>query len=70
MQVEQHVVLRVFDVRGKLVKTLVAGKMPAGISAVGWSGVSESGVPVASGVYFARLETRHNVLTRKMVLLK
>jgi hypothetical protein len=70
LQVGQNVSLRVFDVRGKLVKTLVAGQMPAGVSSVGWNGTGDSGESVASGVYFARLETRHNVLTRKMVLLK
>jgi subtilisin family serine protease len=53
-----HVTLRVFDVRGQLVRTLVAEtQQPQQHNAV-WDGRHDDGRAVASGIYFARLRTR------------
>lgn len=64
------VTLRVYDVRGREVVTLVNATLQAGQHQVVWSGVSATGVPVASGVYFYRLEAPRFKQTRRMVLLK
>jgi flagellar hook assembly protein FlgD len=64
------VTLRVFDVEGGLVRTLVDGRRPAGRNVVTWDGVNDNGTQVASGVYFYRLRTPGYAKTRKMVLLK
>ena len=55
---------------GRRVAALVSGSMKAGSHQVTWAGRDDSGRPVASGVYFYRLEAENKVLTRKMVLLK
>jgi flagellar hook assembly protein FlgD len=65
-----RVALRVYDVEGRLVRTLVDGHRPAGSQAAVWDGASDSGVASASGVYFYRLEAPGFTQTRKMVLLK
>jgi hypothetical protein len=67
-----HVSLAIYDVAGKLVRTLVDEvKMPlAGGYSATWDGRTNSGKPVASGVYFYRLLTKTFVETRKIVLLK
>jgi hypothetical protein len=66
-----RVTLRVYNVRGQLVKTLVNGERAAGIvHRVEWSGVNTAGQRVASGVYFYRLATKGYTKTRKMLLLK
>ncbi len=62
--------LSVFDVHGRLVKRLLEREMTAGFKEIVWDGRDESGVQVASGIYFYRLIAGKEVLTRKMVLLK
>jgi hypothetical protein len=63
--------LRVYDVSGRLVRTLVDDVMPAGaIHQVVWDGRNSSGAYVASGVYFYRLSSSDYTNTYKMVLLK
>jgi len=64
------VLLQIFDMRGRLVRTLRHGDMPAGRHAVIWDGVDGRGRPVASGVLVYRLESDGRVLSRKMSLMK
>jgi hypothetical protein len=63
--------LRVYDVSGRVVRTLVdARSVSAGEHAVHWNGDNDSGGTVASGVYFYRMEAGPYVETRRMVLLR
>ncbi len=64
------VTLRVFDIGGRQVRTLVNETRPAGWYRVSWNGLDEAGARVASGIYFYRLETPSFSPSRKMVLLK
>jgi len=57
--------LKVFDLLGREVVTLVNGKMPAGSYTVIWDA---TGLP--SGVYLCRMEAERFIETRKMVLVK
>ena len=64
--------LKIYDVSGRLVKTLVNQEQPplqGGYTAT-WNGTNNAGGDVSSGVYFCRLATRDYVETRKMVLLQ
>ena len=65
-----HVRLTVFDVRGRLVKVLMHGNQNAGEHHVIWNGQNQAGVAVASGTYFARIETDRGSLVQKMVLVE
>jgi hypothetical protein len=66
-----EVSLRVYNVAGRLVRTLAAGeKFDAGSNTVAWDGVTESGRQAASGMYFYRIETRFSVAQGKLVLIK
>lgn len=67
---DSHVRLDVFDVRGRLVRTLTDGLQSAGQHRVVWSGDDRNGVAVASGVYFYRMQTPHQTLRRRMVLVR
>ncbi|MCX6601872.1 MAG: T9SS type A sorting domain-containing protein [bacterium] len=60
-----EVTLEVFDITGRLVRTLVDRRMAAGAHEVT---LDAPGLP--SGFYFARMEAPEFVQTRKMVLLK
>jgi hypothetical protein len=65
------VTLRVYNVAGALVRTLVDGVRSPGIDhKVEWDGRNAAGQAVASGVYFYRLVAGDYTRTRKMVLLK
>jgi hypothetical protein len=65
------VTLRIYNVAGQLVRTLVSETVEAGrIHDVNWRGQNDSGLEVSSGVYFYRLVTGEYTQTRKMVLLK
>ena len=65
-----HVILNIYDIRGKLVNTLVDEIKESGVYSVFWDGKESKGRYVASGVYFFRIEAGNFVQTRKMVLLK
>jgi hypothetical protein len=64
------VTLQVFDVSGRLVRTLVDQAQGEGYKDVTWDGRNEAGQPVATGMYFYRLSAPGFTQTRKMVLLK
>ena len=62
--------LEVFDTAGRRVATLVDGILDAGRQRVTWNGTTDSGSPVASGVYRYVLESADGRSSRNMVLLK
>lgn len=66
----QRVTLRIFDVTGALVHTLVDDIFPAGRHEVVWRGRDERGERVATGLYFYEIRQRGFVAARKMLLLK
>jgi hypothetical protein len=66
----QEVRLAIYDVEGRLVRSLVDGVEPAGVNRVTWDGVDNDGSPVASGIYFVRLTDGQQAATRKIVLVK
>jgi choice-of-anchor B domain-containing protein len=65
-----HARLRIYDVSGALVRTLLDERVPAGPHQARWDGRDESGRAVASGVYYCRLEAGTTRATLRMVLLK
>jgi hypothetical protein len=65
-----HVYLIIYDILGRKVCTLQNQFMTAGIYHVIWNGEASSGDPVASGVYFYKLQAPGHSQVRKMVLLK
>lgn len=60
----------VFDVRGRRLVTLADRTFTAGPHGLEWNGANFTGVPVASGIYFVRLNAADQVLTRRVLLLK
>jgi len=65
-----HVALQVFDVRGRLVRTLVDERLDGGDKSAVWDGRDGHGDPVATGIYLYRLNAPGFTETRKMLLLK
>ena len=64
----QAAVVRVYDVRGSLVRTLTGSSI--GPQRVIWDGRSENGGRLPSGTYFYRLETPRETVSRKLTILR
>jgi len=69
------VVLRIYNMKGLLVRTIQVGRKPAGIHAlqnrsIYWNGRNEVGEQVASGVYFYTINAGNFTATRKMAIVK
>lgn len=62
--------LRVFDVAGRMVRTLTAKPYSAGQHRVTWDGRAGDGRDLAPGLYFVRLTTPESVETRKLVRVR
>jgi hypothetical protein len=71
-QLPEHalVSLKIYNVRGQLVKTLMDGEQAPGAHRVRWNGRDHQGSPAASGVYFCQMRSGQFTETTKMVLLK
>ncbi len=65
-----HTTLKIYNIRGQLVRTLVDDERLLGYYQVFWDGKDNSGKEVASGIYFYQLKTRDYSDTRKMILLR
>ncbi len=61
--------LRIYNILGKEVRTLVEGDQPPGNYQVVWDGKDSKGNSLSSGIYFYRLEAGEFAATRSMVLL-
>lgn len=62
--------MAVYDVAGRLVRSLVDEGQSPGIHAATWDGRDARGSSLASGIYFVRLEAGHQTLVRKAVLTR
>ncbi len=65
-----HVTVKVYDILGQLVKTLVNDDRPEGFQTITWDGTSDAGRAVSSGVYFIRMEAQKFVQIQKVVMMK
>ncbi len=62
--------LEVYDLGGRLVRTLVDEPLAPGYHSVGWDGKNSSGEDLAAGVYFCRLISGEFTAVKKMVVLR
>ena len=60
----------IFDVNGRLVRTVFSGQVEAGTHQVTWNGMDSSGSRVARGIYFCRMHTGEFSATEKLVMLQ
>ena len=62
--------IRVYNLKGQLVKTLIDSKYEAGNHKIVWNGRNSNEQRVASGLYFCKMETKEKSVTKKMILMK
>jgi len=62
--------LKVYNIRGQLVSTLLQGSLESGVYSCSWSGRTDSGNSVASGIYYFQLSNGSEQISQKLILLK
>ncbi|MDP2360371.1 MAG: C25 family cysteine peptidase [bacterium] len=62
--------LVIYNLAGEQVRRIAAGRLAAGTHQVRWDGRSDTGRPVASGHYLARLEWQGQARTQRMLLIR
>lgn len=67
---EAEVQLKIYSIKGNLVKTLVSNRQASGYYGFDWDGTDRAGNRVASGIYIYSLQADHRVESRKMILMK
>ena len=61
--------LCIYDVEGRLVRTLLSQELAPGVHELTWDGRDAEGRSAASGVYYARLAAAGEMLSRKVILM-
>jgi hypothetical protein len=69
-QTSAPITLRVYNIRGQLVRILVERVVEPGSHQVEWDGRDKRGKELSSGIYFYRLSAGGHVATKKMLLLR
>jgi len=65
-----RITARIYNLKGRLVRTLLAEERDAGRHEITWNGLDDTGAGTASGVYLLRLDACDRSALRKLTLLK
>ena len=67
---ECKVTLKIYDIVGRLTRTLINAVEEKGYKTIVWDGTNNRGCRVAPGVYFCRLQAGDFTYTRKVITLR
>ncbi len=67
---QSRVDLKIYDIRGRLVKDLAAKEFPAGLNQVIWDGKNDADENVTSGIYFYKFISGPTVSVKPMTIVK
>ncbi|MCP4550098.1 MAG: T9SS type A sorting domain-containing protein [bacterium] len=70
LESDSFVRIKVYDVQGKEIRTIVNGHRAAGGRSVVWDGLNNSGQRVGTGTYFARMQAGSDVSSIRMLLTR
>lgn len=70
LEASEDIVLEIYDLNSRLVRTLAKGRFAAGKHTVLWNGLNESGAPAPSGTYLYKLQTRGFQQSKKLTLIR
>lgn len=62
--------LKVYNIKGQVVKTLLKEQIESGEHRITWNGKDDNKKPVASGIYFYKISAGKETKVKKMLLLK
>ena len=66
----RNIVLKIYDVLGREIKTLVNQEQTSGVYEVNWNGDDKLGNKVSTGIYFYKIDAGNFIQTKKMMLIK
>ncbi len=66
----QRETVKIYNINGKLIKTLINGRISTGYNSINWDGTDNRGKNSGSGVYFYELKSKGVSLIKKMFLIK
>jgi len=69
-QNSDFVTLKIFNIKGQKIKTLINEILPAGNHSVVWDGTDDHDKKVSSGVYLYKMQAGNYLETKKMILMK
>ncbi len=67
---KETVELKIFDLNGREIRTLINKEMEGGTYRIRWDGLDRNGNLIPSGIYFYRLKTKSFISTKKAIMLK
>ena len=70
LESDVNVSLKIYDLNGKLIRSLLNKNKPAGAHSITWFGNTDTGYKAAAGMYFYTMIAGDYVSTQKMILLK
>ncbi len=65
-----RVILKIYDITGREVRSLVSGQLTSGVHEMKWNGLNNNGRQAATGTYILRLTAGGRTATSKMLLIK
>jgi hypothetical protein len=67
---ERELKLNIYDVAGRLVRTLINSRMKSGEHCIIWDGKDEEDRPLPAGIYFVKVDCKKEFYTEKIILLR
>lgn len=62
--------LKIYNIKGELIRVLFNGTLHPGTTDLMWDGKTDNGKITAAGIYFCKLMTPSNTITRKLVRIR
>ena len=62
--------LKIYNLKGQLVRDLASGTLPKGYHSLKWNGRDDRGTACSSGIYFLVMNSGSQSWSRKLVLAK
>jgi len=67
---DSHVILKIHNILGQEIKTLINEQKPAGIYYATWNGTDNQGKKASSGIYFYQIEAGDYTKVKKLIILQ
>lgn len=67
---EEYVAVTIYDILGRQIRILFEGKIRSDLKQIVWDGKNELGKEVGSGTYIYRVQNKHFIDSKKMILLR
>lgn len=67
---ESNALVNIYNVKGQKVRTITSGSVRGGNSDLSWNGKDDAGLSLSSGLYFAKIISGNQSVTKKILMMK